>query len=101
MGEDSGAGDGMHSMIPTETSCTSCHTNGAPDGVGGFDTSPGSWSLGRLQQLQCRPGRGTAQRVGRVGMPVAKHGRQLGSAKRIENPVADHRDRPAVAGPAL
>ena len=37
MGESSG-NNGMHSMLPSENSCTTCHTNGAPSGVGGFET---------------------------------------------------------------
>ena len=32
MGESTGNIDGLHSTIPTATSCNQCHVNGIPDG---------------------------------------------------------------------
>lgn len=36
MGEDSGSVDGQHSMKPTSTACTDCHSNGVPSEVEGL-----------------------------------------------------------------
>ena len=36
MGEDSGSGDGQHSMKPTSTACTDCHSSGVPTEVEGL-----------------------------------------------------------------
>ncbi len=37
MGETTGGIDGNHTWIPTATACTSCHPNGAPEGVAGLE----------------------------------------------------------------
>lgn len=36
MGETTGETDGLHTFIPTDNACTSCHSNGAPSEVGGL-----------------------------------------------------------------
>ena len=36
MGESSNEEEGDHTWMPTQESCTECHTNGAPDEIAGY-----------------------------------------------------------------
>lgn len=51
MGEISGDGiDGLHTMIPTTTACTTCHSNGIPEKVTGLEA--GMLALGvKLEEI--------------------------------------------------